>query len=145
MGYCVTMDVSNLSIPKDKKEDALKAINALHDPELMQKQAGGGVWKAGGERTYHYSWVTNPEDGGFKDLVEAIKEWRYEAYEDEDGNVHIEYFTGEKLGNCNVLWKALAQYLTDGHIDCRGEDGALWRWEIKNGTFKELDGTVTYR
>lgn len=144
MGYYVSMDISNLTITKKNIAKALKAINALFEPATIKKQGSGGSYEGGKQTKWNYSWVTFP-DGGFKSLKDALNEWRYETNELPNGDLEVDYFTGEKLGDDPVLWEALAKYLTDGAIYCRGEDGALWCWEIKNGKFKELDGTVTYR
>jgi hypothetical protein len=144
MGYCVTMEISNLVIRKEVIDEALKAINDLFKPATLKKQASGGSYSGGKQTHWSYSWVTYPE-GGFKALEEALQGWRYASHINDNGDLEIDMFEGEKLGDDQYLWKALAKYLTDGAIYCRGEDGALWCWEIKHGKFKELDGTVTYR
>lgn len=144
MGYYVTMDISKLVIRSEVQKEALKAINDLFELDTIKKHGSGGSYSDGKQTAWNYSWVIFPE-GGFKSLKEALEKWRYETNELPSGDLEIAMFTGEKLGDDHVLWKALAKYLTDGAIYCRGEDGALWCWEIKNGTFKELDGTVTYR
>lgn len=147
MGYCITMDISKLYIPLEKSQKALNAINALFkDQETVVKNGGGGMSCGGGKPTvYSYSWVSNPPEGGFKSLEEAFAAWRYSAAND-DGNCVVEYFTGEKLGNCDVLWKALAKFVNhDAEIVCKGEDGAIWKWVFEGGKFKELEGVVDFR
>ena len=147
MGYCITMDISNLTISEENIPKALKAINALHkDQKTVVKNGGGGMSCGGGRETvYSYSWVDTPPEGGFKSLEDAFDAWRYSAH-DADGDCVVDYFTGEKLGNCDVLWKAIAKYVNPkAEIRCRGEDGAQWRWIFKEGKFKEQDGEVIWK
>jgi hypothetical protein len=138
MGYCITMDIQDLYIPLENVSKALKAINALHkDQKTIVKK--GGI-----PTVYSYSWVDTPPEGGFKSLEEAFDAWRYSAH-NEDGNCVVDYFTGEKLGNCNVLWEAVAKYVNPkAIITCRGEDGAQWRWIFKDGKFKEQTSKVIW-
>jgi hypothetical protein len=137
MGYCINMEVKHLTLAAENVSKALKAINDLHDVDQMKKQAGGGSFGPDG-RTYHYSWVSNPPEGGFTDIVKALHAWRYEARILADGSVEVLHFNGEKLGDCQYLWTAL-QKLVDpnSEIQCRGEDGCQWRWVFKGGKFKE--------
>lgn len=146
MGYCVDMTINNLFIPLEKVNDALKAINALHNLQTMKdNQCGGGTFQGGKQTNWSYSWVDNPPTGGFKSLEEALDAWRYTA-SNQDGNCVVEYFNGEKLGDDTTIWEALAPFVNPkAEIACRGEDGALWKWVFNNGKFKELSGTVTYR
>jgi hypothetical protein len=143
MGYCISMDISNLHIPLENVSKALKAINALHkDQATIVKNGGGGSSSGGGKPTVHfYSWVDNPPEGGFKSLEEAFEAWRYSA-SNQDGNCVIECFNGEKLGDCETLWRALEKLVSPtGKIHCRGEDGMEWKWVFKGGKFKEVTST----
>jgi len=140
MGYCIDMEVKKLTITKENVSKALEAINALHKDQATMKKngAGGGSWCAGKE-TVHYSWVTQPPEGGFQSLVEAFDAWRYTAMVNDDGSVEVMHFNGEKLGNCDVLWKALEKLVPPtAEIHCRGEDGMQWKWTFKGGKFKEV-------
>jgi hypothetical protein len=145
MGYCISMEVCKLVIAKENVSKALEAINALHAPALMKKQAGGGSWHPNGDRTYHYSWVDQPPEGGFKDLVSAFDAWRYTAAVNDDGSVTVMHFDGEKLGDCQYLWTALQKLVPPtAEIRCRGEDGMQWKWKFKGGKFDEVAGKVVW-
>jgi hypothetical protein len=79
-------------------------------------------------------------------LIGFLSEWRYDASLSEEGDVVIDWFAGEKLGDDGILWDALAPAVEeDSQIQCRGEDGALWRWYFEHGTVIEQDGKVVYR
>lgn len=139
MGYYVNMELSGMIIPESKKKEALDAINDLHNLETMKKHAHGGCWSNGTQTEWYYSWVGNPLEGGFKSLVEAFESWRYRAVEQENGDVEIKNFIGEKLGDCDVLWKALENFVDPtGEISVVGEDSDSWSWVFKNNKFAEL-------
>ena len=61
MGYCVSMDIGGLTIPHDKVQDCLVAINNMFTGEKRS-----------------YSWVAKPV-GGYDSLEEAFDAWRYEC------------------------------------------------------------------
>jgi len=143
MGYYVSITIDNIIIPADKVQECLDAINALFQPETMKKYAGGGSF-SNNVRAYHYSWVNTPESGAFDDLIAAFDEWRYEAQLLDDGSVEVVYFTGEKLGDDEILYKTIAPFITDGTISLLGEDHDHWRFLFNNGTCKEQAGHITY-
>jgi len=142
MGYCISMEITDLFIIKEKAAQALMAINALHkDQTTIVKNGGGGMSMCGKSTVYSYSWVDAPPQDGFKSLEEAFDAWRYNA-SIQDGKCVINCFNGEKLGNCDVLWSALAKFVNpSAEIHCKGEDGMEWKWVFKGGKFKEVSST----
>ena len=141
MGYCVTMDVSGITL---SKENASAALVAIKDLQKLPDQMSGGSYSGGEATNKWYAWVDNRRLEGASTLKDALRAWRYDAYEDVEGNITVESFIGEKLGDDTILWKALAPFTSDGTIFCEGEDGSHWKWEIKAGKFKELSGKVVY-
>lgn len=117
------MDLCEVQIPPAKCEAALEAIKKMHE---------GGISS---------SWVDGPTVLKAKTLIEALSEWRYESDLDDDtGDMVISCFTGEKLGDDEQLWEALAPYVKSGAvIDCRGEDDARWRWAFEEGKLQNED------
>ena len=131
MGYNVEMSLSNVVIPMEKIEGALKAINDLFEPEKMKN--GGGM----------YSWVNIPREP-FTDIVAALAEWRYRAGILGPGLI-VEYFAGEKLGDDSILWTALAPFINPGaEITCRGEDDITWKWVFDGKELHEKVGRVVF-
>ncbi|MDP8218651.1 MAG: hypothetical protein P9M03_07995 [Candidatus Theseobacter exili] len=115
MGYCVDIDVEVL-IPKEKIDGCLQAINELQ--EFTDK---------------------------FNTLMEALDNWDYGTSVEDDGNVKITYFQGEKWGDDEVLYKAIAPFVKNGSlIEVVGEDGCHWRYIFFNGKAKHQDGIVGY-
>jgi hypothetical protein len=144
MGYHVQMSCHDVRIPADKVAQALKEVNALHKPEVMEHLASGGSFSGGQTTERWYSWVKNPPPEGFSSLVEALIAWRYAA-DENDGEVEVAYFDGEKLGDDRELWSTLAPFIDDGAIiECRGEDDSLWRWCFNGKTIIEQTGYIKY-
>jgi hypothetical protein len=146
MGYHMTMRDSLFEIKKENAEKALNAIKALADPVLMQDTCGGGgSYKGEKMREVWYSWVNTEEFLNAKTLTEAIKAWRWIAEEDEAGNIWSIWFNGEKLGDDEILFTALAPYMEEGnYIEMTGEDGALWRWEVEDGELVSKTADISW-
>ena len=136
MGYYVTVE-ADLTLAKEHLPEALAAINALHTPDLLAKQAGGG--SSHGDKWY--AWVGNPPEGGWTDIVVALREWRYDAHNvddpwagQEEGDVYIESFCGTKWGDDAYLWRAIAPFVRSGSVvSYIGEDGEQWRYVFEDG------------
>ena len=145
MGYCMESKNCNICIPNSKVKHALMAINELHKPEVRNKQASGGRYSGGETLEKWYSWVTNPGPDGFNTIEEAIKEWRYSCHTTEDGDVYIDWFDGQKSGDDNIFFEALAPYIEDGgEIEFVGEDGYHWKYCFDGKEMIELEGKIIW-
>jgi len=144
MGYYVDIIIENAYFTDEV--GALKAINAMHDAEVMAKNAGGGSYEYGKAVDKWYSWVKNPNPEGFTSLEDALSAWRYESDRNRNGHLEITYFTGEKLGDDEQLLYAIAPYLNEDVIfTFRGEDGALWRYIIgEDGHLQYQEASIVW-
>lgn len=141
MGYYVDMRCDDVIIPKKNIAKALKAINGMFTPERLKREARGG--SSTGEKWY--SWVKNPPEGGFPDLATALSAWSFETSVLDSGDLALDYFSGEKLGQEDLMLQEIAPYVDEGgFIECRGEDNAIWRWYFDGKKIIEQTGTVTY-
>jgi hypothetical protein len=121
MGYYVEMSIEGGLI---KAENTLSAFVAL-------------------EKLGQTAWQDKPINE-CQDLVEALDSSRYFATKKDNGDVLVEYFDGEKLGDDADIWQALAPHLDDTVVYCKGEDRSYWKWVIKNGSFSEVNGRIVY-
>jgi len=142
MGYCVTADIGVISFSGENIQKALDAINALHTESAMILNE---ACKDSSGR--HYAWVDYPK-GGFTSLEDALDEWRYQTYTAIDtGTVMVEEFEGEKWGDDEILWTALAPFI-DPHVYATitwvGEDHAMWRYEFIDGKVVETYAAITW-
>lgn len=135
MGYYVDYNTDDVTIKNCP--EALTAINALHTNDMLKTYASGGSWSGGEANQRWYSWVKNPPEEGFKTLEEAMSAWRFNL---QDNSF---YFTGEKLGDEEVLFTALAPYL-EGEIYGHGEDSAEWGFKFHNGKMIGLECVRTW-
>jgi hypothetical protein len=134
MGYCIFVKPVTLKIKHADKPAALKAIKALKGKERIDDSSGR-----------HFSWVSHDFEK-LKTLEEMLCEWRWNSKIDEDtGDVIGLEFTGEKYGDDDLLFKALAPFIEAGAvIEFRGEDGAQWKYVFDGVTYKEKHSKVVY-
>ena len=122
MGYYITLRDMDFGIKKENFDAALKAIKKLKP----------------------HGWV----DPSYKDaetLVEAMTCWRWEPALNDDGDIHYLYFEGEKLGDDERFFEAIAPYVIDGcYLEISGEELALWRWVFKDGKMKEVNAKIIW-
>jgi hypothetical protein len=150
MGYCVEISLGNVRIPKDKVNDCLAAINAMHSDDNLQNNAGGGMSGRDSEavpvnQRCWYAWVRNPGENGFNSLTEAFLAWRYHACTDDNGDVVVEFFEGSKWGDDEQLYTTIAPYVNNGGmITCHGEDGSNWRYIFENNQVREQQAELSW-
>lgn len=130
MGYCIDQLGSQFHIKSEAAPYAHSAIRNLFG------KGGETITDSSGR---HYRWVGTKEVLAAPTLKEAMKEWRYHLTTDAlTGDFTSITFTGEKSGDEDVLFPAIAKYVTAGsYIEFRGEDGAHWRWVFDGTTATE--------
>lgn len=127
MGYCMNIGESNITIKKEKFEMVVKAIQDLHGKETCEDTCRGKITNT------HFSWV---DDDFYKytDIKEIFEAWRWSPVLNEVGDIKSLSFTGEKYGDEDTLFKAIAPFVEDGSfISACGEDGDIWAWGFDGG------------
>ena len=115
MGYCITQ--TDGSFEFSDPDGALKAIQGI--------PSGKYGW------THHDSSVDN--------LRDALEEWRWD-YDKYGLN-----FGGEKIGDDQVLFDAIAPFVKEGsYLQMQGEDGCIWRWYFDGKTCEEQNATISF-
>jgi hypothetical protein len=144
MGYCINQVGQRFFIHKKNFSPALSAIKAL---ATRTNEMSGGSWgPVFGRTASWYSWVRTEEFLNAQTLDEALQVWRWEPQIDERGNIYLLNFVGEKLGQDDILFQAIAPYVrNNSYIEMMGEDGARWRWVFRNGECVEKEGKVSFR
>lgn len=142
MGYCMhTRDNSFIM----KSHNLGPALQAIKEMTKQDEQLGGGGIHYQGAFRHHWSWVSTKEVLQATTFEEAMRAWRWEVEFDQDGNVIWIEFYGEKLGDDDHLWNAIAQYVEpDSYIEMQGEDGHIWRWVFEGEGVKDVAATVTF-
>jgi hypothetical protein len=140
MGYCMDQGETKFRINAENKAKARQAVDALL--KETGKMGGSSSSPVGG-RTQHFSWVDMDDLRTAKTLEAQLEAWRWEADTDEEtGDVVDLHFRGEKLGDDEVLFRAIAPFVVGGSfIEMSGEDGACWRWYFLDGKLSEKSPT----
>lgn len=145
MGYCVEIELHGVIILKSKKEAALKSLNAMWKDGKPTKPCSGASYIGGAEVDSWYGWTESPPPGGFPTLEKLFDAWRYEGTEDKDGNFVLGSFFGEKWGDDDMLYKAMAPFIKSGaKIFCTGEDHERWMYLFKKGTMTSKTAKVVW-
>lgn len=136
MGYYMDIIDRNFIIKKENFDKALFALKKVFIAENMSC------------RTYnkndriieaHFSWVSTENVLKSKKLEKALQEIRYNPIYDENGDICNVEFTGEKYGDEEIFFKALAPYVeTNSYLEFLGEDESRWKWEFTNGNVKYI-------
>lgn len=130
MGYCIEMTESKFTIKKGNFENALKSLKAIFVPENMKC-----CDYIGGKKYPHFSWVNTKTVLDSINIVEALEEIRYAPQLNQNGDICNVEFIGEKYGDEEIFFKALAPYIETGSYLCfKGEDGDRWKWVFNDGS-----------
>lgn len=134
MGYLIDQTDSSFRIRRGLEAECLKAIKALAGKETIHDASGG-----------HFAWVNPSDFTSAKNLDEAFDAWRYQLSRHSEGYIDGIEFCGEKYGDDEILFKAIAPYVDSGSfIEFKGEDGAQWRWVFKDNKVKKVRAKVSW-
>jgi len=138
MGYC--MYQKNCYMFIDKKDfDAV--IEAVKNLLKRVEEIGGGC--NGSQRTF--SWVDSYELQNSVSISDVFNSWRWEVGFDENGNINLFEFAGEKLGDDEILFSAIAPWVRENsYIQMQGEDDDMWRWYFTDGKMKEIHPQINW-
>jgi len=142
MGYCMEQKDQDFFLSADKKVEAFKHV---HKKLLDERDKVGGGRSGFDICIRSYSWVDNSELDNAQNIEDILDAFRWHPETDGDGNITSIYFEGEKLGNDEHLFEAIALFVKkDSFIEMSGEDGYLWRWIFDGKTCQEIPATITW-
>lgn len=134
MGYYMHQMSESFMIRKEKQDAAMLAIKSLSGKETI-KNSGGR----------HFSWVDQDFATKYDNLNDMMKAWRWMPEFDEDGNIIRLEFTGEKYGDDDILFEAIAPYVEAGSfIEMLGEEGERWKWKFNGEKCIEVKQICKY-
>jgi len=136
MGYIIYELGARVHINRHSFSLALTAIKSLHGRETC-----------GRSDEMHFMWIN--ESASFLNaatLDEALFAWRWPVTDvDEDGNIVELEFRGEKYGDEDLLFAAIAPFVEpNSEIRMAGEDGTLWRWLFADGKVQKEFGRLVF-
>lgn len=125
MGYYADQVDVDFYLDKSNFPKVIAAIRAL---------AGNG----------RYSWVKDSYLDS-DNIVDIFRCWRWGVSLDDNGNIVDISFAGEKLGDDEVLFQAIAPYVkNNSYIEMHGEDHAMWRWVFVDGKLTEKYARIVW-
>lgn len=129
MGYRIGIRDSEFRIEEENKQNALEAIRTLMEEEGHTPRDKSFAWLNG---------VNQDEWDYFK---EAMRDWRFPVELDDELNVVGINFNGQKIGDEEELFRAIAPYVVTGsYITFFGRgDGHHWRIEFQENDIEKYD------
>jgi hypothetical protein len=152
MGFLIHQLPSELAIRRAHFAAALAAVHGLHERATLTGVPGGLRVPFGNDRAF----VDGRRVLECATLEEALGAWRWIAITDDgpDGmtdavpgprNIVGLEFIGEKLGDEDALFAALAPFVDEGsYVAVVGEDGRVWRWVFRGCRCYCQAGRLTY-
>lgn len=131
----------------ENKAPALQALIDMWKPEVMDANGARGGSYGGGQTQRSYSWMhgTSLAAGECNSFEEGMDDWRYPVTTDDEGNVTGISFDGEKIGDEDHLFRAIAPFVTPGSwLEFQGEDGSRWRVTFTGTEVTHSYATISY-
>ena len=148
MGYYINTPSTSFAIRTADLPRFFDLVSNLMSDANIEENGRGGSYTKGGKTDSWYSWVSTErvrDAVAENDIVRVFEEWGYELdiLHEHNGVTHyrLDIRNGDaKIGDEETFFAAIAPVVVDGcFIDCRGEDGAEWRWLWENGKFYSQD------
>lgn len=96
-------------------------------------------------RTQDFAFVHNESIITAPNVIQAFSEWRWLPETDNKGNIIEINFTGEKLGDEQILFDEIAPFVESGSsIIVADERGKVWRWRFDDGKCHYEVGKITF-
>lgn len=133
MGYYMNQVRNKFKIKKENFDAALEALKSVFVEENMTCHD----WY-GNKSHPHFSWVSTEDVLKSTTLKDALNRIRWKPYHNNNGDINAIVFQGEKIGDEDVFFNAIAPYVVDeSYIEMMGEDDYQWRWVFHDGICEE--------
>jgi hypothetical protein len=140
MGYYIYQHETEFHIKKENFEKALAAIYKIAEEEIESAKKSKYP-----DQNPQFGWTSCKTLLECKTLADALIEWGWEPICDDSGDISDIQFSGEKLGEEEVLFKTLAPFVEkDSFIVIEGSDSKWWKWLFDGKTLIEKPGKVVF-
>jgi hypothetical protein len=141
MGYYVTLENVDFTIPADKVADAFEAMKALNSRDDLKT---GGSWQGGKQTERWFAWMDADYDKTCKDAKAILDMLGFEVEVADDGGLSLVGYDS-KTGSEEHFVRTLAPFVKEGsYMEWRGEEGDRWRWVILNGQMTRQQGHTVF-
>ena len=141
MGYYADITDCDFDIPEnDQVLQVLKDLNHKYDSEKR-----GGAYADGELKQRWFSWMDADYDQRVTSVREVFELLGFDCdYNQDKGMVIIDGYDG-KIGQEDLFLAAVAPFVDNGsYMEWRGEDGELWRYEVRDGKLYILGAVITW-
>lgn len=146
MGYYVDLIDADWIVPEN--ESVFKAMADLNVHDDLKR---GGSWGPDGMKEKWFSWMPADYDTKYTTVQEILENLGFTVYVNDEITVEHPYNRlriagySSKTGQEDLFIEAMAPFVKDGsYMEWRGEDGELWRWEVKDKKLFYSEGKVVY-
>lgn len=143
MGYYVTTTNARVKILKDNFEKAYKTmcdLNTTHDHLKT-----GGSWSAGKQTAKWFSWMDANYPETCKNMQTVLEALGFDLLFDPNTGDLTELFYDNKTGAEDVFIESIAPFIENGSfMEWRGEDGAQYRWEFRDGKMYTRNAVISW-
>ena len=143
MGYYITLTGSSFTIPKEKLDDAYKALCELNKHDELKRGGSYGPREDGsyGRTEVWFAWMDGDYPSKCKNAEEVFNALGFETSETSEGALSLDYYES-KTGDEDCFLDAVAPFVDLGStLEWRGEDGEMWR-DLFNGKTRSRQSAV---
>ncbi|MBX4266590.1 hypothetical protein [Clostridium estertheticum] len=127
MGYCMDLTENKFKIKKENEVNVLKALKDFAEENTQLR------------------WVDSVVILEANDVFSAFEEIRYPLEIDANGDLVLEYFSGEKLGDDKLILNSIAKYVEpNSYLQFSGEDGEIFRYVFNGETCEEKAPKISW-
>lgn len=141
MGINIYDMSSEFRVPKCHHSAALAALKNFSGGETVTKAHFPAL-----KGDNHYAFVTSTDFVDAENLFEAMIAWRWVLEEDTNGDAIEPSFNGEKLGDEDILFSAIAPFVEDQsyiQVFCHDEE-CVWRWVFEKSQVRREYARITF-
>lgn len=145
MGYYVNLEHASTFIPASIFPTLCSHI--LSSDFMRPENMGGGSYGGPGHGKRWFSWcdmAALEKALATNDFIGVLECFRFESGTNDAGDIIHLWFDG-KCGDEEKLFRCIAAVLPGTHrFDWQGEGGERWRWIIKDGDLRGVDGITIF-
>ena len=143
MGYYISLTGSSFTIPREKLDDAYKALCELNKHDELKRGGSYGPREDGshGQIEVWFAWMDPDYPSKCKNAEEIFAALGFDTSETSAGALSLDYYES-KAGDEDYFLDAVTPFVDPGStLEWRGEDGEMWR-DLFNGKTRSRQSAV---
>jgi hypothetical protein len=141
MGYNIFILETDFRVTNENTDLVLAAVKRLCQTQRIVSLND----KTFASANQNLAFVKNESVVNASNIYDALSELRWSPHLDDEDNIENLEFTGEKLGDEQLLFDVIAAFVEDNsYIVVAGDDGKVWRWRFDGGKCHYELGKVVF-